>query len=271
MSTTRKDKNNAPPVDHSGHRKRLRNRAATEGIETFEPHNLLELLLFYTIPRVDTNETGHRLLERFGSFSAVLDAPVEELMEIHGVGPETAQFLNMLPSLFRVYMREKTVPAKKLTDIDECKPLFYPHFVGRTREVLCMICLQAGNAVSRCIEISSGDGSSVEVDCRRIVLEALHANAAGVVLAHNHPSGKAVGSTADHEATAQIADALNAVDIPLIEHFIFAGNRTTALSTDSRFTQFFGDAYRSTKRARNTLPAEPADQRKNLPKTEKRL
>ena len=125
-----------------------------------------------------------------------------------------------------------------------------------------MICLQPGNSVSRCIEISRGDGSSVEADCKRIVLEALHANAAGVVLAHNHPSGKAIGSTGDYETTAQIADALNAVDIPLIEHFIFAGNRTTALSTDSRFTPFFGDAYRTTRKARNTLPEKPAGKRK---------
>lgn len=263
MSSARNSKKNAPPVDHSGHRNRLRKRAAVEGIESFEPHNLLELLLFYTIPRADTNETGHRLLSHFGSFSAVLDAPVEELESIYGVGPETAQFLNMLPAIFRLYMREKTAPVQKLSDIDECKDIFLSHFIGQTKEVLCMLCLQAGNTVGRCIEIAYGESDNVEADCRRIVMEALHANATGVVLAHNHPSGKTQASSADYYTTVRIADALNAVDIPLLEHFVFARDRFVALSTDSRFAPYFGDAYRSAVRKREKPAA------KRSPTTEK--
>lgn len=246
MKTSRNTKQPVPAVDHSGHRKRLRKRAALEGIKNFEPHNLLELLLFYTIPRADTNELGHRLLDRFGSFSAVLDASCEDLMQVYGVGAETAQFLNMLPEIFRIYLQDKESSPKKMNSIEEVTQLLHPLFVGQKREVLYMVCLQPGNCVGRCIEVAEGTGTEVALQSRRIVNEAILSECIGVVLAHNHPSGQAKASAADFTATARIANALNAVDVPLIEHFIFANDRFYALSEDTRFVPFFGAAYRTT-------------------------
>ncbi len=248
MKTSRNEKQVIPAADHSGHRKRLRKRAAVEGIEHFEPHNLLELLLFYTIPRVDTNETAHRLLDRFGSFSAVLDASREDLMQVHGIGAETAQFLNMLPDVFRIYLQDKEDSPRKMERVEEVTQLLMPLFVGQKREVLYMVCLQAGKTIGRCIEIAEGTTTEVAMQARRIVNEAILSECVGVVLAHNHPSGQAKASNADYAATAHIANALNAVDIPLIEHFVFADGRFAALSEDVRFVPFFGDAYRTIKK-----------------------
>lgn len=261
MRADQNTKNAMPAVDHSGHRKRLRKRAQTEGIENFEMHNLLELLLFYTIPRADTNELGHRLLDYFGSFSAVLDAQPQELMQVHGVGPETAQFLSLLPTVFRIYMNEKSEPVKKINDIEEVMDVFVPHFVGQKKEMLYMVCIQAGNKVGKCICLAEGTGSEVDIDTRRIVLEAINANAIGVVLAHNHPSGNAKPSTADRIATVRIANALNAVDIPLLEHFVYVDGRYTALSEDVRFVSYFGDAFRSNTPSHLPLSQEPASEK----------
>ena len=119
MATEKQNKRPIPPVDHSGHRKRLKKRAELEGLEHFEPHNLLELLLFYTIPRADTNDTGHRLLDEFGSFAGVLDASPQALMRVHGVGRETALFLSMLPAVFRMYVQSQTNDYRGLKNLDE--------------------------------------------------------------------------------------------------------------------------------------------------------
>ncbi len=263
MKTSSNEKNKVPAVDHSGHRKRLRNRATKEGIANFEPHNLLELLMFYTIPRADTNETAHRLLRTFGSFSNVLDASREDLLRVHGVGPETAQFLNMLPDVFRAYMKDKGVAPRKIEQVEDVTQILFPLFVGQKREVLYMVCLQAGNTIGRCVEVAVGTATQVAMQARTIVGEALLADCVGVVLAHNHPSGQAKGSNADYAATVHIANALNAVDIPLVEHFVFADGRFTALSEDSRFLPYFGDSYR-------TISRMPVPNREEFARTVKR-
>ena len=88
---------------HDGHRQRLLRRFIEDGLDGFEPHNKLELLLFYAIPRRDTNEIAHRLLKTFGSFSAVLDAPIEELEKIECIGPSSAAYLKLLGQTAQAY------------------------------------------------------------------------------------------------------------------------------------------------------------------------
>ena len=254
MKSSRNAKQNIPSVDHSGHRKRLRKRAEAEGVAHFEPHNLLELLMFYTIPRADTNETAHRLLDTFGSFSNVLDASREDLMRVHGVGPETAQFLHMLPEVFRRYIKDKGGVPRRIEQVEDVTQILMPLFVGQKKEVLYMVCLQSGNTIGRCVEVAVGTATQVAAQARTVVGEALLSDCVGVVLAHNHPSGQAKGSNADYAATVHIANALNAVDIPLVEHFVFANGRFAALSEDSRFLPYFGDSFRTV--SKNPVPVD---------------
>ena len=88
---------------HDGHRQRLIQRFLEEDLDNFEPHNVLELLLFYAIPRKDTNELAHVLIDTFGSLKGVFDAPYEELIKVAGIGPNTAALLKLVPSLTRTY------------------------------------------------------------------------------------------------------------------------------------------------------------------------
>ncbi|MBR6780496.1 MAG: RadC family protein [Clostridia bacterium] len=248
MATEKQNKRPIPPVDHSGHRKRLKKRAELEGLEHFEPHNLLELLLFYTIPRADTNDTGHRLLDEFGSFAGVLDASPQALMRVHGVGRETALFLSMLPAVFRMYVQSQTNDYRGLKNLDEAVDILFPKFTGVDHELLYMLCLDSGNRVKRCVLLAEGNQLKVELDVRRILTEVIISNASSVILAHNHPSGDLKPSVGDHRATKIVADALQTIDVPLVEHFVFAQNRFMPLSTDSRFSSSFGTAFRSTYR-----------------------
>ena len=97
---------------HQGHRQRLRNRFMQEGLDHFEQHNMLELLLFYSIPQRDTNEVAHRLLNRFGTISDVLNAPVEELETVEGVGHSSALLISSVHQISDIYRRDKTERRK---------------------------------------------------------------------------------------------------------------------------------------------------------------
>ena len=113
------------PCEHDGHRKRLKARFIKSGLDDFEPHNVLELLLFYSVPRKDTNPLAHRLINRFGSLSGVFDAKPEELMKVDGVTENTAVLISMIPQAARKYLEDKglnffeaqveMVPQNKIT------------------------------------------------------------------------------------------------------------------------------------------------------------
>ena len=92
---------------HKGHRDRVKNRFLNEGLDHFEDHQVLEFLLFYSIPVRDTNELAHTLIRRYGSLSAVLEADVEDLMTVPGIGKNSAVLLSLIPSLSRRYFKDK--------------------------------------------------------------------------------------------------------------------------------------------------------------------
>ena len=104
---------------HDGHRQRLKSRFLSQGLESFEDHNILELLLFYSIPRSDTNEIAHYLLKEFKTLSGVFDAPVEELCKIKGVSLHTATLIKLIPEMMAVYHTDKTKDTKIACTLEE--------------------------------------------------------------------------------------------------------------------------------------------------------
>ena len=96
---------------HENHRERMKRRFLKEGLDNFEPHNVLELLLFYYIPQKDTNEIAHALIERFGTLSDVLDASFDDLICVPGIKEHSATLLKMIPALSRRYVMEKNRSA----------------------------------------------------------------------------------------------------------------------------------------------------------------
>lgn len=245
MDKERNNTQKSDTVDHSGHRQRLKQRMMNEGLAHFEMHNVLELLLFYTIPRADTNETGHRLLEEFGSFANVLNADPEQLMKVPGVGRETALFLHMLPEVFRIYEKSAKNKLYRFRDIEEIANYLGSFFIGQKNEMLYILFLGPKNTMLKCVCMAEGLMTSVEANIRKIVSDALQCNAAAVVVAHNHPSGELKASVADYLTTRRIATALNSIDVPLIDHLIFANGRFESLSSDIRLRSVFGTAFRT--------------------------
>lgn len=214
---------------HDGHRQRLKNRFLEEGLEHFDDHQVLELMLFYCIPRQDTNPIAHALLDHFGSLSRVMEATPSELKKVAGMGEASATFLSLLNAFCRYYQISRTSSVDILNTLDECGRYLMPFLYGRRNETVYLLCLDAKCKVLCCKEVGEGSVNSAAVPIRRIVEMALSANATTAILAHNHPSGLAFPSTEDQLTTRQLATALSAVDIVLADHMIMADDEYVSL------------------------------------------
>ena len=223
---------------HEGHRARVKKRFLEEGLDHFSDIQALELLLFYAIPRADTNPIAHRLLEHFGSLSQVLEANPEELKKISGVGENGALLLNLIPQMGRFYMTDRASAPGVLTTLEQCAQYLMPRFFGRKLETVFLLCLDAKCKVLCCREVGEGGTNSACISIRRVVETALGVNATSVVLAHNHPSGVALPSPEDIQTTRRVAMALQAVEIVLVDHIIVADDDYVSIAqSDERFNQ----------------------------------
>ena len=215
---------------HDGHRQRLKERFVQQGLDQFTEVQALELLLFYCIPRQDTNDLAHYLHERFGTFAQVLDADMDELMQIKGIGENAATFLKLIPAICRYYnVNRVEKDPKLLLTIDECGEHLLHYFDGRCNEMVYLLCLDAKGKPIACRLVGEGGINSAGIPIRNIVELALSAKATSVVLAHNHPSGIALPSYEDVATTKRIAVALQAVDVVLADHLVIADNDYTSM------------------------------------------
>ncbi len=228
---------------HDGHRQRLMERFNKEGLDHFDPVQVLELLLFYSIPRRDTNEIAHALLNRFGSVSKVMDASLEELMQVPGVGKNTAVFLHLAKQAGRYYQVDSTRKGAVMKDTEDCGKFLLPHFIGRQKETVFLLCLNANCNVISCREVGEGEINSAVISPRRVVEIALAEKASTVVLAHNHPSGVALPSREDVMVTQRLAAALAAVEVTLFDHLIVAGDDYVSLVQSRLYAPGSSNAY----------------------------
>jgi len=194
-------------------------------------------LLFYAIARRDTNPIAHGLLERFGSLSRVLEASTEDLKKVPGVSDHTAALLHLVPQLSRYYQVNCAQNMDVLASLEDCAAYLIPRFVGRTRETVFLLCLDAKCKLLCCREIGEGSIHAASISVRNVVEVALETNASIVVLAHNHPSGMAVPSDEDVQTTRRIAAALRSVDVHLADHIVVAeGDYVSIVQSGYRLT-----------------------------------
>ncbi len=210
-------------AEHGGHRARLRARFLASGLQGFAPHEALELLLTFAIPRRDVNPLAHRLIARFGSLDRVLEATGAELRQIEGVGDNAATLLSLLLPLLRLYRGEVAARERQpaVGDVVErCRALL----MGEKVERFLVLSLDARGRVVTHAFMPSGDEGETAVYPRLIAGELLRSGAAACVLAHNHPSGLAQPSKADAELTHALGAMLAPLSIRLKDHVIVAGD-----------------------------------------------
>ena len=208
---------------HDGHRDRLRDRFREHGLDTFNDLNALELVLFYAIPRRDTNEIAHALLEHFGSLHAVFEASERELCAVPGVGIQAATLLRLFPQLMRKSACSKAATIKTIHGSAEAGEYLIPRFLYEQDEVILLLCLDSQKRVITCAEVGRGVVNASETSIRRIVETALKNRSSSVILSHNHPNGLACPSVEDDRMTKQVFRSLTLVGIPLEDHIIVAG------------------------------------------------
>lgn len=218
---------------HAGHRARLKKRFITQGADAFEDHMLLELMLFYIIPQKDTNELAHMLIDKFGSFSGVFEASVESLCELPGITENGAVLIKLIPEIHRTYMKDKLNNVKTINSTSEAKKFFATEFATSVSEKFMMLCLDSKNKILKCSKISEGSITATEVNIRKIAQEAMSVNAVSVILAHNHPGGRAIPSAGDVRMTKAIIAALLPLDIVVWDHIIVADSKNIISMSDS--------------------------------------
>ena len=209
---------------HAQHRQRVRNRFHSEGLDSFEEHQVLEMLLFYGIPRIDTNEIAHRLVEKFGSFRGVMDAEYEELLEIEGIGEQAATLIKFSAALARRYALSEFPKGTRYTTVESVGKYFVAKFMGEQTEKTYAMLINGKSEMIDCTLITTGTFSENTAAPQAIISAAMKNKAYGVVLAHNHPTGLAIPSASDIEFTAQIDYFCSQVGVCLLEHVVVAEN-----------------------------------------------
>ncbi len=228
---------------HEGHRKRMRERFLRDGLDRFHPHEILEMLLHGAIPRGNTNETAHRLLDRFGTFAAVLDAPYEDLLKVEGVGEVSAAFLKMIPQICRFYFQSATAPGTVLRNTKETAAYLGPRFMARQTETVVLLLLDSRNRAVFCDVVAEGAATMTPVPVRVIVSQAIRYNAVTAILAHNHPSGAVNPSDGDLQVTREVWRALNSVDVLLQDHLIFSNGKYLSFCEAGLMQSLFPSFY----------------------------
>lgn len=207
---------------HDGHRERLRQSFLEHGLSGMNDINALELLLFYAVPRRDTNELAHLLLQHFGSLDGVFSASAEELCEVEGIGAYAASLLTLVPEIMKKSRLSKSREIRQIRSSDDAGEYLLPYFMNERDEVVYLLCLDSKRAVICCAEMGRGVVNAVDASVRRIVEKALKVKACSVIIAHNHPDGLALPSREDDLFTKCLYNALETVGIRLEDHIIVA-------------------------------------------------
>lgn len=210
---------------HDGHRKRLKERFITEGLKNFEPHQVLELLLFYSIPRKDTNEIAHNLINKFGSAADVFDADAKDLETVDGISENSAIFLSLISAVSGYYLKSKHGEKPVIDSSIKAGEYVLSLFVGQKYEIFYVICLDSQNRVTWADVLFEGTLNETSIYPRNLVEVALRHKANSIIIAHNHPGGSLKPSSADLNATKSIKNALETISIKLLDHIIVGDHK----------------------------------------------
>ena len=210
-----------PPVNpNAGHRERLRARFFAGGADAMPDYELLELTLFAAVPRRDTKPLAKTLIARFGSFSEVIAAPRERLMEIPGIGEAVVGQLKIVEAAAQRLARGKVIGRPALSSWSALLDYCVAAMARIQNEEFRVLFLDRKNVLVADEVQSRGTVDHAPVYPREIVKRALEHGASALILVHNHPSGDVTPSRADIAMTRDIAAAAKALHIAVHDHLV---------------------------------------------------
>lgn len=207
---------------HKDHRSRLRKRYEENGLDSFEDHNVLELLLFYAIPRRDTNLIAHRLISKFGSLSGVFSASVEELQTVEGIGKSSAEYLALVRETGRRCMLD-ALSERPFTERERIGEYLVHWFSGKPRQTSCLLALDSEMFLKKVFTVNSG----IELKPQSVTFaaeeSALSSGFPKMIIAHNHSDGRMIPSAEDRVISRTLSERLRGHGIELCAHYIVSG------------------------------------------------
>lgn len=213
-----------------GHRKRLKERFMKNGQNAFSEHELLELLLTYSIAVKDVKPIAKLLLKRFGSLAAVLDAEISDLTKVEGVGESSAVLIKLIKGIRIFYNYEALAKTKIINSPGLVYDFIKEKLAGNKNETFLAIYLDSKNKIIEYEIITEGTVARATVYPRRLIRKSLDLNASGLVLAHNHPSGDINPSDDDIRFIQELKVLCEPIDIRLLDHIIVGKDRYYSFS-----------------------------------------
>lgn len=225
---------------HEGHRQRLKDKVREFGIKALDKHEVLELLLTYTIPMKDTNRLAHELIAKYKSLSNVLEADYYDLKQNKGVGEETALFLSMLPDVFDVFKQDKAESrVYYLNSPRDCIEYFRSNYEVRSHEYLLIVCLNSQGRIIKNIKVPGNSDSNISFDINGLTQQMNDRNVSGVVLFHTHPNGRVAPSEEDISTTFRTFEICHALKISLLDHLIVNDDEYYSFGMDGKIKEMY--------------------------------
>jgi DNA repair protein RadC len=214
-----------PGDDRQGHRKRLKQKFLTAGIDAFHEYEIVEFLLTCAIPRKDVKPQAKELLREFGSLKGIMDAEIDDLASIGGIGRDSAAVIKFIKELAAFYLKQKAKGKPQIACTSELYDFCRTAMGGKKDEEFCVIYLDAQNQVIEFEAVEKGVANQAVVYPRKVLENALRRKASALILAHNHPSGHVRPSDADIRLTKTIQETARALDILVHDHIIIGEDR----------------------------------------------
>ncbi|MBQ3940403.1 MAG: RadC family protein [Oscillospiraceae bacterium] len=219
---------------HDGHRSRMRERFLKSNLYSFQPHEMLEMLLFHAIPRSDTNPVGHALLDRFGSLHGVLSAEPTALRSVPGMTDNAVVMILFLRQFYAEAVSEHFT-GRPVDSFGAAKAFFQQIYAFEANEVLRVLFLDESLCIRRMATLREGFQNAVSVPVRQVSELCFAEHSRTIVLAHNHPGCTCAPSAEDIAVTRHLVKVLRGMEIDLTDHIIVGSDGARSLREDGIF------------------------------------
>lgn len=229
---------------HDGHRKRLIETVSKVGLENLSEIQVLEYILFFIFPRGDVNPLAHRLLDRFHRISTVLEANIEDLKMVDGMGETSARKLHSLIDIFEYYYKD-IEKDKKITQRSEIYDHFETVLRFRSDEEVYIMGINPKGVAVRERRLAVGNFETVKIDIKDVALYISTYKVNRVVIAHNHPKGSCFPSSDDKNTTARLRNLFQATGCELEDSIIIGSDGIYSICSNTAIRYYGGDPISS--------------------------
>ena len=242
-----------PKIKGEGHRKRLRQKLIRSGIAGFHDYEIVELLLTLGTPRKDCKQQAKAAIKKFKTLRGVLEAPLEELQEIKGIGPHNVFGIKLVQEVAREFLKEKILEKPISKSSKEVFDYLYHSMRDVKKEIFKVLFLDGKNHIIDIEDLFEGTLNISSVYPREIIKSAIKHNAVALIFVHNHPSGSPEPSLSDKEITKDLIEASNTMQIKVLDHIVIGNNEYFSFADEGLIEEYNMDLLNIKKGGKGRL------------------